>query len=91
MKNSNQKTSVNEFLSKIKLYLTPPGEGVFTIHTAQEKRVNLQNKIFGPGNIREKWEQSIDDKLAASTTVLLGIPSDSGGGIQRGQTGVRFI
>ncbi len=84
MKNSNQQPSVNEFLSKIKLYLTPPGEGVFTIHTAQEKRVNLQNKIFGPGNIREKWEQSIDDKLAASTTVLLGIPSDSGGGIQRG-------
>lgn len=52
----------------------------------QHKKNELiyKTKSLGPGNIREKWEQSIDDKLAASTTVLLGIPSDSGGGIQRG-------
>jgi hypothetical protein len=31
-------TSKNEFISKIKHYLVPPGEGVFTIHTASEKR-----------------------------------------------------
>jgi agmatinase len=77
-------TSKHEFFSKLKYYLTPPGEGVFTIHTAQNKRNHLQNKMFGAGNIKLKWEESLEKKIPVSRTILLGIPSDCGGGIQRG-------
>ncbi len=77
-------TSKNEFLAKIKHYLVPPGEGVFTIHTASEKRKLLQKKLYGEGNVKNLWEQSLDQTLPLSKTVLLGIASDCGGGIQRG-------
>ena len=77
-------TSKNEFLAKMKLYLTPPGEGVYTVHTAAQKRQLLQKRIYGEGNIKALWESSLDQKLIAAKTVLLGIPSDCGGGIQRG-------
>lgn len=82
-------TSRNEFLSKIKLYMTPPGEGVFTVHTASDKRINLQKKMYGPeavseNRVRTLWEESLTKTLPFSKCVILGIPSDTGGGIQRG-------
>ena len=81
--------SRHEFISKIKHYLTPPGEGVFTVHTASDKRIHLHNKMFGPEAVKEKrvraiWEESLDSTLPLSKCVILGIPSDCGGGIQRG-------
>ncbi|MFA6235896.1 MAG: arginase family protein [Bacteriovorax sp.] len=81
--------SRNEFLSKIKLYMTPPGEGVFTIQTGADKRMNLQRKLFGEAAVKEKrvrglWEESLDKSLPISKCVIFGIPSDCGGGIQRG-------
>jgi agmatinase len=81
--------SRNEFIAKMKHYLTPPGEGVFTVHTASDKRENLQRKIFGPDAVRDKrvreiWEQSLSNALPLSKCVIFGIPSDCGGGIQRG-------
>ncbi len=82
-------TSRNEFLSKIKHYLTPPGEGVYTVHTASEKRLNLQKKLYGIEAVAEKrvraiWEESLSKTLPQAKTVIFGIPSDTGGGIQRG-------
>lgn len=79
----------NEFLSKIKHYLTPPGEGVFTVHTGSDKKLNLQKKMFGPDAVKENrvramWEKSLETTLPLSKCVILGIPSDAGGGIQRG-------
>jgi len=81
--------SRNEFLSKIKHYMTPPGEGVFTVHTASDKRQNLQKKMYGPdavtqNRVRAIWEESLDKTLPLSNCVIFGIPSDCGGGIQRG-------
>jgi agmatinase len=81
--------SRNEFLSKIKLYMTPPGEGVYTVHTGSEKRINLQKKMYGPEAVAAKkvraiWEESLTATLPLSKCVIFGIPSDSGGGIQRG-------
>lgn len=81
--------SRNEFLSKIKLYLTPPGEGVYTVHTASDKRMNLQKKMYGAevvaeNRVRSVWEESLTKTLPLSKCVILGIPSDTGGGIQRG-------
>lgn len=81
--------SRNEFISKLKHYLTPAGEGVFTIHTAKDKRDNLQKKMFGPeaveqNRVHEIWEQSLTNALPQAKCVIFGIPSDCGGGIQRG-------
>jgi len=81
--------SKNEFLSKIKHYLTPPGDGVFTVHTARDKKENLQKKIYGASavvdnKVRGLWEESLEKALPQSKCVILGIPSDTGGGIQRG-------
>lgn len=78
-----------EFLSKVKHYLTPPGEGVFTVHTAKDKRDNLQKKMYGDealanNRVRAIWEESLSSTLPLSNCVILGIPSDCGGGIQRG-------
>ncbi|MGZ3790428.1 MAG: arginase family protein, partial [Bacteriovorax sp.] len=82
-------TSRNEFLSKIKYYMVPPGEGVFTVHTASDKRHNLQKKMYGPeavaqNRVRAIWEESLEKTLPLSKTVIFGICSDAGGGIQRG-------
>ncbi len=81
--------SRQEFLSKVKLYLKPPGEGVYTVHTASDKKNSLLKKLFGQEAVQtnkviELWEKSLDSVLPTSQCVILGIPSDCGGGIQRG-------
>ena len=83
------KSSRHEFISKIKHYLTPPGEGVYTVHTASDKRIQLQKKLYGAqavteNIVREVWEESLTEKLPLSKCVMIGLPSDCGGGIQRG-------
>ncbi len=68
----------------MKLYLTIPGNGVFTVHTAKEKKNNLYQKMYRTTeNIQKIWEDSLE-KLPLHDTLIFGIPSDSGGGIQRG-------
>lgn len=81
--------SKQEFTAKMKHYLAPPGEGVFTVHTGSDKRANLQKKLFGEGafnnhKIKEIWEESLEKTLPTAKSVIFGIPSDCGGGIQRG-------
>ena len=81
--------SKKEFNERIKQYLCPPGNGVYTVHTAREKRLNFQKKLFGElavnnNNIQNVWENSIENTLPLANTVIFGIPSDCGGGIQRG-------
>lgn len=65
--------------------LCPPGDGVFTVHTAQEYKLNLQKRLYGNGDndfIKHKWQQSLLEPK--SDIAILGIPSDCGGGILRG-------
>jgi agmatinase len=81
--------SKNEFVARILHYMLPPGEGVYTVHTAAEKRLSLQRKMYGPEVVKEKrvhkvWEESLSKTLPLAKTVILGICSDAGGGIQRG-------
>lgn len=78
-------SSWRELTSKLKLYFVPPGEGVFTVHTASEKRAQLQSKIFGQNShVRQAWEKQIEQLELSQGPFLLGICSDTGGGIQRG-------
>jgi agmatinase len=82
-------TSHPEFIATVKQLLCPPGEGVFTVHTASDKRKSLQSKIFGAaavaGNqVRQSWEAGLSGDLPQAQCVIFGIASDCGGGIQRG-------
>jgi len=65
--------------------LCPPGNGVFTVNTAKERKEQLHQTLFGQTqNIDEVWQTSLNDLPTASNAVILGIASDCGGGILRG-------
>ncbi|MFT6070187.1 MAG: agmatinase [Bacteriovoracaceae bacterium] len=70
----------NEILNHI---LCPPGDGVFTVETAKERKEKLQQKLYGNEDCKSAWLKSLGS-LKDSPTVLLGVPSDTGGGILRG-------
>jgi agmatinase len=66
--------------------LTYPGNGVHTVHTAKEKKEQIFKLAFGSTNpkiVQKKWNESLK-KISDQETYILGIPSDNGGGIQRG-------
>lgn len=74
-------------ISVLKKLLRPPGNGVFTVHTASDVIENVQQKIYGVKNksqILELWEQSLNSINKENLPLLLGICSDCGGGIHRG-------
>jgi agmatinase len=73
-------------LKNLNQLLTLPGSGVFTIHTGADKKAKLLKAWYGttsPEKAKAKWEKNLAD-LNADQPLLLGIPSDNGGGIQRG-------
>lgn len=66
--------------------LTIPGNGVFTVHTAKDKKEKLFKAYYQTSNAvvaAKKWARSLEN-LDDKKPMLLGIPSDCGGGIQRG-------
>lgn len=73
-------------MKHIEKLLTVPGNGVYTVHTAREKKERLFDAYYKTKNIetaKTKWEKSLT-KLNPKKPWVLGIPSDNGGGIQRG-------
>lgn len=62
-------------------WLCPPGEGVYTVSSGSDKRLALQTKLYGKKDPRTAWLAALKDP---SALCLLGVPSDCGGGIQRG-------
>lgn len=75
------------YLEKIKMYLCPPGNGVYTVHTAKELKEFLHNKLYETvldSKVQEKWRDSIDNLERTNLPVVFGITMDTGGGIQRG-------
>ncbi len=76
-------------LKKVFPSMCPPGNGVFTVNTAKERKEALHDKIFqekSPTDVEKAWQKSWDTLLSAKNNPigLLGICSDCGGGIQRG-------
>ncbi len=73
-------------LEKLTRYLCPPGDGVFTVHTAQDKKNSYQQKIFkATGSaVKALWLQQLEKLAENNKPLLLGICSDTGGGILRG-------
>lgn len=67
--------------------LRAPGEGVFTVSNARERKAKLHKKLYGSGDdVKAKWLDHLKKSLSKdfSGVATLGICSDTGGGIQRG-------
>ena len=74
-----------DYRNKISQCLCPPGNGVFTVNTAKERKEMLHNAIYGQSEgIEELWLSSLDKMPESVNAVILGISSDCGGGILRG-------
>lgn len=70
-------------------YLCPPGSGVFTVNTAKEKKQQLHQHLYNNDDAQEVerlFHQHIAQltELPAKQVGLLGVCSDTGGGIMRG-------
>jgi agmatinase len=73
-------------MNKLKLLLTLPGNGVHTVHTAKDRKERLLEAIYGSADVKRAqkiWEKKLAG-LQVDKPMVLGIPSDNGGGIQRG-------
>lgn len=74
-------------MKEIMELLTIPGNGVYTVHTAKDKKEKLQQIIYktlDPQTILNTWENDFINKIESNKPLLLGICSDTGGGILRG-------
>ena len=67
-------------------YLCPPGNGVFTVNTAKERKNNLHHTMYGctGEEVLAQWKESLSKLPGRRGSVLLGVCSDCGGGILRG-------
>lgn len=67
--------------------LCPPGHGVYTVNTAKERKEKLNSALYPEAQnheqVQEKWISSYQDLENLTCTNILGICSDTGGGILR--------
>jgi len=77
---------IQAFNSKVEHRLCAPGDGVFTVNTAKERKAALRNKLYGQTeNVDTLWRESLNElPHSPHKAVMLGISSDCGGGILRG-------
>ena len=73
---------------KLNHYLCAPGNGVFTVQTAKEKKEVLHNRLYGvTGEEAEKaWRKKLQEfcYYKVDKPLVFGICHDTGGGILRG-------
>jgi len=72
---------------KLPAYLTFPGNGVHTVHTAKDRKQELVQAYYGISHLKEAdslWKKKVLADFPKSKTLLLGAPSDAGAGIVRG-------
>ncbi|PCI53996.1 MAG: arginase [Gammaproteobacteria bacterium] len=75
----------DKFKEKLRQCLCPPGNGVFTVNTAKERKEQLHQTIYGQTtDVDCLWKNSLDELPDTSRAVILGVASDCGGGILRG-------
>ena len=65
--------------------LCPPGDGVYTVNTARDKREKLHRLMYGSTKgIEDRWLNCLKAFDDPKGVYVLGICSDAGGGILRG-------
>jgi len=81
----------NELFDVLSPFLCAPGNGVYTVFTGKEKKEKLWQVLFNTWDIKQvehEHQKKLNAHLAQSHSYspvwLMGIPSDSGGGILRG-------
>lgn len=70
----------------LSVLLRPAGGGVHLVSTGKEAQRELQRRLYGAsseGEVQAGWRRDLEAAPGARA-VLLGIPSDVGGGLQRG-------
>ncbi len=71
---------------EIKQFLRPPGQGLYTVTTGSDLKNNLYDRVYQTtekDKIQSIWSNNLQNRKN-SDLLLLGIPSDCGGGIHRG-------
>jgi agmatinase len=64
--------------------LCPPGHGVYTVNTASDRKKKLENLLYpNTQDSRSAWLESLE-KFSPKAVCMLGLCSDTGGGILRG-------
>ena len=77
--------SWSTFQTRLSQYLCPPGDGVYTVHTAKARKQSLQQALYGRSeNIEPLWKKSLTTLPDTANVLMLGICSDCGGGVLRG-------
>tara|TARA_R110000868_G_scaffold226115_6_gene478622 strand:- start:2628 stop:3731 length:1104 start_codon:yes stop_codon:yes gene_type:complete len=79
--------AVEDFMNFAKKCLRPPGEGVFTVSNAKDRKDQLHKSLYGSiSDVSDAWLSTLAKNLDPnkSQVAALGICSDTGGGIQRG-------
>lgn len=78
--------SHRELYEMLFAYLCPAGDGVYTVSTAANYKLQLQQKLYGdnPSQKIARWQHQIQELENCKVPLLIGVPSDCGGGIQRG-------
>ncbi len=72
-----------KFLEVAPHWLSPPGDGVYAVRAGLGRSAPLQKSLYGEQDSRGAWLASLLN-LQRDSICLLGVPSDNGGGIQRG-------
>ncbi len=75
------------FLDFSNLCMRPPGEGVYTVSNAKDRKDRLHLCMYkSVSNVNDIWQEHLtkDLKTDFSGVAVLGVCSDTGGGIQRG-------
>lgn len=76
-----------ELQELLQAVLCPAGDGVFTVSTGSTEKVLFQQQYYEKikqSEIFSCWQNEIASALSSQLLFVLGIPSDVGGGIQRG-------
>lgn len=69
--------------------LRPPGDGIATVSAGSLAALPLLRRIYqspelSPAEAVDQWKGQVHQKLHSAKVILLGVPLDTGAGIQRG-------
>lgn len=78
------KETANDLINYLSLMLCPPGEGVYAVTSGSNYKEKLYELISAGESLASLWRSNLIAIASTNQPLLLGIPSDVGGGILRG-------